>query len=248
MFNILTQFNNYFIDIWLLFSLDVFFLQLIYIYILFLFMWSKNLFYNLVYLFLIIIYSGLYLGLIQYELFTGFLWVLEFTIVFISIVLLFFLNINLNNIKLDYKKYNYFNLIVLFLVMFLLFKYIYINNNYIYNNNYYYIYISDIILDFYQSLYNQNNNDFTLLYYSYYVYNSVEFLVIGFFLFFGSIGCVLLNKEIKNINNNEFLNLFNKYNYFNNFFDFNFLRKQDLVTQSNYKPSIKIYKKNDSKR
>lgn len=242
MFSILSYLNNLFIDIWVLFSIDIFLLQLTYIYILVLFIWSKNLFYNLVYLFLIIIYSGLYLGIIQYELFTGFLWVLEFTIVFISIVLLFFLNINLNNIKVNYKKYNSFNIFILSTIFFLFFKLFY-NYNYIYSTNYYYIFITDILLDFYQSLNNQNNNDFTLLYYSYYLYNSIEFLVIGFFLFFGSIGCVVLNKEIKNINNSEYFSILNKYNFFNSFFDFNFLRRQDLTNQSNYKPSIKIYKK-----
>lgn len=242
MFNILSILNNIFIDIWVLFSFDVFLLQLVYIYILVLFIWSKNLFYNLIYLFLIIIYSGLYLCIIQYELFTGFLWVLEFTIVFISIILLFFLNINLNNLKMNYKKYNVLTIYLLGIVFFTVFK-LFTSYNYIYSTNYYYIYIIDILLDFYQSLYNQNNNDFTLLYYSYYLYNNIEFLVIGFFLFFGSIGCVLLNKEIKNINNNEYLNILNKYNFYTSFFDFNFLRKQDLIIQSNYKPSIKLYKK-----
>jgi len=239
MFNTL---NNFFLDLWVVFSLDVFILQLIYIYILFLFIWSKNLFYNLVYLFLITIYSGLYLAIIQYELFTGFLWVLEFTIVFISIVLLFFLNINLNYIKINFKKYTNIYIYILFFVLFIYFK-IYSSSLFIYSLNYKYILLNDILLDFYQSLNNLNNNDFTLLYYSYYIYNSIEFLVIGLFLFFGSIGCVLLNKEIKNLNYNLFLINFKKYNFYNSFFDFNFLRKQNLNTQSNYKPSLKIYKK-----
>jgi len=239
MFNTL---NNFFLDVWVNFSLDIFLLQLVYIYILFLFIWSKNLFYNLVYLFLIIIYSGLYLSIIQYELFTGFLWVLEFTIVFISIVLLFFLNINLNYIKINFKKYN--NIYIYILLYFILFIFkIFSTSLYINALNFKYILLNDVILDYYQSLNNSNNNDFTLLYYSYYIYNSIEFLIIGLFLFFGSIGCVLLNKEIKSLNYNSFLINIKKYNFYNSFFDFNFLRKQNLSTQSNYKPSLKIYKK-----
>ena len=77
--------------------------------------------------------------------------------------------------------------------------------------------------------------------------NGYIMLFILLVLFFGSIGCVMLNKEIKNIHNSEYLNLFKKYSFYSSFFDFNFLRKQNLMLQSNYKPSIKLYKKRAKK-
>jgi hypothetical protein len=62
----------------------------------------------------------LYISLLQFELFTGFLWVLEGTIIFIALLLLFHLNKEghelKNNLKLN--KYLYFTIILIFFVIF----------------------------------------------------------------------------------------------------------------------------------
>merc|ERR1711959_823891 len=70
---------------------------------------NTNLYYTLLYLFFEIIYIGLYISLLQFELFTGFLWVLEGTIIFIALLLLFHLNTDgyelKNNLKVNKSLY-----------------------------------------------------------------------------------------------------------------------------------------------
>lgn len=89
-------------------------------------------------------------------------------------------------------------------------------------------------------------NDFLVLTIGYYSLNNFELLLIGLLLLVGSIVCVILNKNQKNIKNSFILNssLFLK-NIFNtvNFF---FLRKQNLNKQALYKPNIRMYKKKKS--
>jgi hypothetical protein len=55
--------------------------------------------------------------------------------------------------------------------------------------------------------------------------------------------CVSLNKIQKNSKisgNSDFLNFFN---FFSNFLNYSFLRKQTLSQQSNYQPSLRLFKK-----
>ena len=77
---------------WISISSDVFLLQFIILYLLFLILSSKNIYYILLYLFLEIFAFGVYLAILQLELFTGFLWVLEATVVFIFLIVLFYTN------------------------------------------------------------------------------------------------------------------------------------------------------------
>jgi len=60
--------------------------------LLFLILNSKNIYYILLYVFLEIFAFGIYLALLQLELFTGFLWVIECTVVFIFLIVLFYTN------------------------------------------------------------------------------------------------------------------------------------------------------------
>ena len=94
--------------------------------------------------------------------------------------------------------------------------------------------------DYYESYLNGGLNDFFSLYTSYYVFNSIEFLIIGYFLFIGSIICVNLNKNQKKIpvaSQLTFLNLILKTS------SFFFFRKQNLVSQNFQIPALKIIKK-----
>jgi hypothetical protein len=86
-------------------------------------------------------------------------------------------------------------------------------------------------------------NDFMALTLAYYSLNSVEFLLVGYLLLMGSVLCVSLNKIQKNSKisgNSDFLNFFN---FFSNFLNYSFLRKQTLSQQSNYQPSLRLFKK-----
>ena len=85
--------------------------------------------------------------------------------------------------------------------------------------------------------------DFTSLYFTYYSINSIEFIIMGYLLFLGSLVSVSLNKAHKNsklYDNSNFLKLFN---FFSNFLNYSFLRKQNLNDQSYYDPNIRLFKK-----
>jgi len=97
--------------------------------------------------------------------------------------------------------------------------------------------------NFYNALQNININDFKLLYISYYNLNSIEFLIIGFLLLVGSVGCVNLNKSQKLFKINFYENFLKKFKMYKDFIDFSFLRKQNLNYQTFKKSGVKIFKK-----
>ena len=198
----------------------------------------NNVYYTLLYVFVNFFLFGIYLSLFQIELFTAFLWLVECSVLFVFLLLLFYLNV-----KGSYS-YLYINLYANIL-LFLLFLFIILLNNYssldLYSNIEMSFYGN--LDNYYESLYNNVNNDLFGFSISYYLLNSIEFLFIGFLLLIGSVVCVnlhLINKNIKSQNYTSFLSIFN---FFSNFSNFLFLRKQNLIKQGNTKTSIKIFKK-----
>lgn len=85
--------------------------------------------------------------------------------------------------------------------------------------------------------------DFISLYTTYYSINSIEFLIIGYLLFLGSLIAVSLNKAQKNLKIYENSNFLKLFNFFSNFLNYSFLRKQNLNDQSYYDPNIRLFKK-----
>jgi hypothetical protein len=86
-------------------------------------------------------------------------------------------------------------------------------------------------------------NDFFSFFKSYYFYNSLEFLFIGFLLLVGSLICVNLNFFSKN---NKILNYFDFFTIFDIFKDFSkfiFMRKQNLNDQLYAQPAARVFKK-----
>ena len=77
----------------------------------------------------------------------------------------------------------------------------------------------------------------------YYSINNVEFLLIGIILFIGSIICVVLNKTQKLAKYDKTSFFLNFFSFFSDFLNYSFLRKQDLNSQTNYTPNIRIFKK-----
>lgn len=175
------------------------------------------------------------------ELFTGFLWVVECTVVFIAVILLFYLNVEGTQFRVNLKSYRFyfvFGLFVLFAI----------SNNYLYLKfNEFFIPILfnfiDCWDDFYEALNNTNMNDFRVLTISYYSINSLEFLMIGFILLIGSIVCVNLNKIYKNLRIFKYSNYFKIFDYFKDYINFTFIRKQNLTNQTMSVASIRIFKK-----
>jgi len=86
-------------------------------------------------------------------------------------------------------------------------------------------------------------NDFRALTVAYYSVNSVEFLLVGFILLVGSLICVNLNKLQKSIKVFKYSIYFNIFNYFKDFINFTFMRKQNLVDQTLNPASIRVFKK-----
>lgn len=224
---------------WISFWTDVWFIQLCIIYVFYLFLTSTNPYYTLLYLFIEIFYFGLFLCIYQMDLFTGFLWVVECTVIFVSLILLFYLNAkgNFSVIKMDLYKYNIVGFCFFFI--FLNYKYPSELENFLpleLNN-------IDIWDDFYEALYNTNMNDFMGLLISYYYLNSLEFLLLGFLLLFGSIACVNLYKMTTTIKLQKYDNFFKIFDFFKDMVDYMFIRKQNLFNQMNNPSAVRVFKK-----
>ena len=234
--NIVTLWNP-----WLVFFSEIVILQFIILYFIFIICNSNNLFFTLFYIFLIFIYFGLFLALLNLDIFTAFLWLTECVIVFISIIMLFYLNVHgpINYINYINYSFKYFNVVFLILLV---------------NLNKFYYFESEFFLpvelnsyvfleNYYESLYNYKLNDFYGLFNSFYVINSLEFLITGFLLLLGSLVCVNLNKLNKLNKSFNYNSLFSIFDFFYDFVKFFFLRKQNLINQNNQISSLKILKK-----
>lgn len=245
LFSNLITFNYYIINIIDLitpiFFLENFIIQFFILYLMYLIIVNNNLYYILLYVFIEIVLFGLFICLYQLELFTGFLWVAEFTIIFIAVVLLFYLNVD----GLHLKYNNNINNILYFLPTIILFLFFF-NIDYFSELELYlplelnYI---DYYDDYYEALNNSIMNDFTPLTLSYYSINSIEFIIIGLLLLLGSVACVNLYKSNKNFTIIKQSNILNMFDFFKDFINFSFLRKQDLNNQTNINPSIRSIKK-----
>lgn len=238
---------NYFIDSinywwpWLSFFSETWLVQLLLVYVLYLIFSTLNIYFILLYLFVEIFLFGIFISIIQMELFTGFLWVVECTVIFIALLLLFYLNVEGNQLRFNLKSYR-LNFVFLVFIIFML------SNNFLFLGNYeFYVPIVfnniDLWDDFYESLYNVNMNDFRALTVGYYSINSIEFLLIGLILLVGSLVCVNLNKLQKSMKIFKYSIYFNMFDYFKDFINFTFMRKQNLVDQNNTLSSIRIFKK-----
>lgn len=170
------------------------------------------------------------------ELFTGFLYVIEITVIFMLLLVLFYLNFKGSTpTTKSSHRYLYFIFIVIIFITPMVYseKESYLCQ--IFNP-------IDLWDNYYDSLYNLAMNDFIGLYLSYYFINSYEFMLIGWMLFIGSILCITVFNLVglaKSTNHN----LLKKFmSFFFSSLDFYFLRKQNLVNQSNAQPGVRIIK------
>lgn len=235
MFNI-TLYISYFYDF--IFSQNII-PQVCLIYILYLIFKSKNIFYSLLYVFLLLIFFGIFIAYYQMEFYTGFLWVAEFSVVLVFLILLIYLNTD------GYIKYNYllnnlklYYFITLFAIFFLMIKLYNLNlsSNFLFDFN-------SLWDDYYEALNNTLVNDFNGLFNSYYVINSFEFVVFGLLLLFGTFICVALYKTIFVSKIIPYSSFFSLFNFFNLKINYNFLRQQNLHTQTNSPATNRIIRK-----
>lgn len=228
--------NFFFLEVSLTnYYFDVFLLQFLILYTFYLVFFAVNIYYLLAYLFLQIAYFGLVLSILQLELFTGFLWVTELTILFIFLLVCFYLNAEGSFTFLANKltKIYYICIIATF---FAFWTQIELGSLFLFN------YI-DIWDDFYESLDNSLMTDFYGLFSIYYNFNSFFTFSVFFLLFICSVVCVILNKNAKLPRKQKVGNYLSIFNYFKDFSNFIFYRKQNLSKQTARIPATKIFKK-----
>jgi len=222
---------------WTAFSTETLIIQLSILYLLALIYTTKNIYYSLLYMTVLFFFFGIYLAFWELDIYTGFLWLLELTIIFVFLLVLFYLNFKgFMGIISNKDQYIYkYGIILLFIC---------INN----------LFLSDFELllyeevcihyigwvDYYEALINHNMNDFSVFLLSYYTFNALEFIIIGTILFFGSMVCVNLYKINKDITTENVLNFTAVFNIFVDNVSFNFLRKQNLFSQNLTQPATRV--------
>jgi hypothetical protein len=87
-----------------------------------------NIYYTLLYLFIEIVLFGVFISLYQMELFTGFLWVVEGSVIFIALLLLFYLNVEGLIVTINLKVYKFFFVLGIFFFFLLFFDISFLNN------------------------------------------------------------------------------------------------------------------------
>ncbi len=181
---------------------------------------------------------GVYLSIFQIELFTAFLWLVECSVLFVFLLLLFFLNIKGSYTYTTSYTYNY--IFSLFLLTYFILINYYSDSDSLALVDMSFYGLND---NYYESLYNNVSNDLFGFSISYYFINGIEFIFIGFLLLVGSVICVNLYQFNKSVRAQSYNNYLTVFNFFTDFTSFFFLRKQNLIKQGNNKASLKIFKK-----
>jgi hypothetical protein len=226
--------NNLYISFFkIYFNFEVFFLQVLLIITLFYCFYSENIFYTLLYSFILFFFIGFFLCFFQLDVFAAFLWLIELTIIFIFLLIIFFLNFK-GNFSKFIKKISFFIFYCLILLV-----YNFDSENTI-SFQFLPVYFFD---DFYESYKNNNMNDLQVLLLSYYYFNNLEYLVISLILFLGSILCINIFKINKTSNIKDIYNFISSFHFFKKSINFFFLRKQNVFFQNLSKPSTRIVKK-----
>jgi len=211
------------------------------IYILYLVYTANNYYYTLFYFFISFFYIGFFLCFYQLDFFVGFLWLTECLVVFVFLLLLFYLSNpgNFNKFKEHLIKFYVLGGFVGVCIM--------SGNFLIFSENEWVLPIEfDIIElweDYYEALNNSVMNDAVGLMISYYLVNSLEFILLSIILLIGSLIVVNINLIFKKI----------KYPLFNTFFEVLgflkvwiagfFIRKQNLTDQEFVKASTRSFSK-----
>lgn len=197
-----------------------------------------NIYYVLLYTFVNFFLVGICLSVFQVELFTAFLWLVECSVLFVFLLLLFYINVKgVYPYTLSQNHTIFFSILFLVYVIFL--------SPFSESDNFSLLCAGfyGLLDNYYEALFNPVSNDLFGFFISYYFLNGVEFLFIGFLLLVGSVICVNLYLTNKNIRTQSINNYLLVFNFFSDFTNFLFLRKQNLIKQGNSKASLKLFKK-----
>jgi len=202
---------------------------------------NTNLFYVIFYTLAQIVLFGIFLAFYQMDLFSAFLWLAESVVIFISFLLIFYLNVygSVNRNNTFFYNYKFFGLMLMFFVTihFLIMSFdIEISINFFFEG-------FMLFEDWYEAASNEFITDLFGLFLSYYYINSFEFLIIIIFLLVGSLICVNINKLNRLNKVVGYGDMFLVFDFFKDFVKFIFMRKQNLIDQENHSASTRIFKK-----
>lgn len=148
---------------------------------------------------------------------------------FVATLLLFYLNNSGNFTKLNLSLLKFFILGGIFGILALGLNLVIFSENEFFIP--YELNINDLWDDFYEALNNSLMNDAIGLMISYYTVNSLEFVLIGLILLIGSLIVVNLNKLNKNVKYPKYNSFLEIFNFFKNWINSFFVRKQNLTDQ-----------------
>lgn len=217
-----------------------FILQFVFVYLLYNLYISTIMYYTVFYLLLQSVVSGLMLMYYNMDLFSAFLFLAEFVIIFISILMVFYLNVY-GNIGKSVSSFNLkkkffliipalFNTTNTLYSEFDSFSIFFLNSSMQYDNYYLYLFLT-------------NFNDFYGLFINFFQTNSVPTLIIAFLLLLGSFIAVNIHIQTKSIKILKYSDFFLIFDLFLDFSKFIFMRKQNLVDQMNVSSSTRFFKK-----
>lgn len=241
---VFNMFSIYFYN-FIYYTFDVYVLQFILIFSFIQIIVIKNLFYNVLYLFIYIFFWGIYINIFQMELFTAFLWLCEFVVIFILLLFLFYFNpfVKLTFEKLKFNSYFIITPIIFSIIFLILTNFFELQDTKIVSLFNVYIFFDD----YYNTLNSYILTDLELSFLMYYYYNSFFLIMFGYILFICSIICVLLNIYINKTNTGDLKTYFNIFDFYKDFIDFLINRKQDLNKQANENAFTKKYYKGKGK-
>lgn len=193
-----------------------------------------NPFYALFYFFINTFIIGVFIAAYQLEIFTGFLYVLEITVVFIMLILFFFFNFK-GSWSFSLNEYISFWPICFFFIYSM--PTVYSEEECLLPSLFR---VWELWDDYYAALHQHLLNDFAGLYISYYLIHSLEFLIIGFILFIGSIGCISLYSIINTSKKVSYNLITNFLSLYTKLYDVLFLRRQTLSYQTHRQDSIRL--------
>lgn len=196
-----------------------------------------NPFYMLLYFFTYTFTIGCVILIYQIEFFTGFLYVLEITVVFIMLILYFYFNFKGT---WSYNLSEYITTWPVFFFIIYSLPTVYVEDESTLPNLFNAI---DTWDDYYEALNQHLMNDFAGLFISYYMVHSLELIIIGFMLFIGSIGCITLYSLINTSKRVDYNLVINFLSYYTKFYDTLFIRKQTLNNQTHRRDSVRVVKK-----
>lgn len=198
----------------------------------------KNIFYVLLYTFINFFLVGVFLSIFQIELFSAFLWLVECSVLFVFLLLLFFLNVKGNFTYTFTQVYLYIFSLFMFIYFILINRYTDSDSMCLLDMSFY-----GLLENYYEAFSNNITNDLFGFSISYYFLNGVEFIFVGFLLLVGSVICVNLFQMNINIRAQTYNNYISIFSFFTDFTSFFFIRKQNLTKQGNNKASLKVFKK-----